>query len=191
MADSVKRCADIIDGLLSLAKVSRQGLISEPIDVTALIHSVVDELRQQYSGYEVSCTIPEGVTLQADPRLIKSLFSNLLDNAWKYTAKAPDPAVEIQVTLHEGTPTFSVSDNGAGFDMAHAARIFEPFQRMHSAAEFPGIGVGLATVARIVQRYGGRIWVDSAPGRGTTFRFTLPGAALRQETIRSRKEASG
>jgi signal transduction histidine kinase len=191
IADGVKRCADIIDGLLSLAKVSRQGLLSEPIDMTALIYSVVEELRQHYPAHGVRAAIPEGVTLQADPRLIESLFSNLLDNAWKYTAKTTDPAVEIKVEPHEGLLTLSVSDNGAGFDMAHATHIFEPFRRMHSAAEFPGIGVGLATVARIVQRYGGRIWVDSAPGKGTTFRFTLPGAALCQETIRSRKEANG
>jgi signal transduction histidine kinase len=190
IADNVRRCADIIDGLLSLAKVSRQGLISEPIDVTALIHGLVEELRQHYPAHNVRCTIPEGITARADPRVLKSLFENLLDNAWKYTAKAADPAVDIRVVLEGNLPAVLISDNGAGFDMAHASRIFEPFHRMHTATEFPGIGVGLATVARIVQRYGGSIRVDSTPGKGTEFRFTLPAAEVRQETVWPASKAS-
>lgn len=181
IADSVKRCGDIIDGLLSLAKVSRQGLMKESIDMSGLARSIVDDLRLQYPGHSVSCQIPEGISLEADPRLIKSLLANLLDNAWKYTAKSPAPAVELRYATRDGMQEFSVSDNGAGFNMAYAGRIFEPFQRMHSAAEFPGVGVGLATVARIVQRYGGKIWVESTPGKGTTFHFTLPLAMPRQE----------
>lgn len=183
IADSVKRCAEIIDGLLSLAKVSRQGLIKEPIDVTALTRNIVADLRLQYPGHAVDCQVPEGLALDADPRLIKSLLANLLDNAWKYTAKSPAPTVELRYMARDGMHEFLVGDNGAGFNMAYASRIFEPFQRMHSAAEFPGIGVGLATVARIVQRYGGRIWVESAPGRGTTFHFTLPAAMPRQTHV--------
>jgi signal transduction histidine kinase len=183
IADSVKRCAEIIDGLLSLAKVSRQGLIKEPIDVTALARSIVDDLRQQYPGHAVACQIPEGLALEADPRLLKSLLSNLLDNAWKYTARSQAPTVELRCAIRDGAHEFSVADNGAGFNMAYAGRIFEPFQRMHSAAEFPGVGVGLATVARIVQRYGGKIWVESTPGVGTTFHFTLPAAAPRQAPV--------
>jgi PAS domain S-box-containing protein len=182
IADSVKRCGDIIDALLSLAKVSRQGLAKESIDLTGLIRSIVDELRQQYPNHSVHCEIPEGLWLEADARLMKSLFANLLDNAWKYTGRSPAPTVKLRWEPRDDSDEFSVADNGAGFDMAYAERIFEPFQRMHSAAEFPGIGVGLATVARIVQRYGGRIWVDSRPGKGTTFHFTLPGAMPRRAT---------
>jgi signal transduction histidine kinase len=170
----VKRSSEIVEGLLSLAKLARQHLLSQPVDMTVLASAIVDELRQQYPAHAVDCTICEAVKLQADPRLIKSLLSNLLGNAWKYTSKRTAARVSLQCSFEEGTPVFSVSDNGAGFDMAHAQSLFQPFQRMHSAAEFPGIGIGLATVARIVQRYGGRIWVQSQPGRGTTFFFTLP-----------------
>jgi signal transduction histidine kinase len=188
IADSVKRCADIIDGLLSLAKVSRQGLINETVDVTAMAHSIVDDLRHQNPEHAVACVIPEGITLNADPRLLKSLLYNLLDNAWKYTAKSISPTVEVHCVTRGGATEFSVRDNGVGFDMTYADRIFEPFQRMHSSADFPGIGVGLATVARIVQRYGGKIWVESAPGKGATFHFTLPAATAdnREDSLRRR-----
>jgi signal transduction histidine kinase len=110
---------------------------------------------------------------------MKSLLSNLLGNAWKYTSKTANAHVELSCKAATGGVVFSVRDNGAGFDMSRAQRIFEPFQRMHTAAEFPGVGIGLAIVARIVQRYSGKITADSEPSRGTTFRFTLPAAAVR------------
>jgi signal transduction histidine kinase len=127
------------------------------------------------------------MTLNADPRLLKSLLHNLLDNAWKYTAQSSSPAVEIQCVTSGGATRFSVRDNGVGFDIKYAERIFEPFQRMHSSAEFPGIGIGLATVARIVQRYGGEIRAESAPGKGTVFHFTLPAATTdnREDSLRA------
>jgi signal transduction histidine kinase len=108
---------------------------------------------------------------------MKSLLSNLLGNAWKYTSRTPNARVEVSCTQATGGVVFSVRDNGAGFDMSRSQRLFEPFQRMHSASEFPGVGIGLAIVARIVRRYGGKITVDSECGRGTIFRFTLPAAA--------------
>jgi signal transduction histidine kinase len=172
---NVTRCADIVDGLLSLARISRESLLNERVDLSTLARSIVDELQQQHPARDVQCSIQPDLIVNADPRLMKSLLANLLGNAWKYTSRTPHARIEL---ARSEAPVFSVRDNGAGFDMAGAERIFEPFHRLHSAAEFPGVGIGLATVARIVHRYAGKVTVDSAPGRGTTFRFTLPNAAV-------------
>ncbi|HKS56820.1 MAG TPA: ATP-binding protein [Steroidobacteraceae bacterium] len=174
----VRRSSDIIDGLLSLARISRQELLNERVDLSALAQSIVDDLKQQYPRQSVECRIEPKLSVNADPRLMKSLLYNLLGNAWKYTSRTEYPRVELVQTDARDTTVFSVRDNGAGFDMAGAEHIFEPFHRLHSASEFPGIGIGLATVARIVQRYAGKITVESVAGKGTTFRFTLPAAAL-------------
>jgi signal transduction histidine kinase len=174
----VRRSSDIIDGLLSLARISRQELLNERVDLSALAQSIVDDLNQQYPRHRVECRIEPRLTVNADPRLMKSLLYNLLGNAWKYTSRTEHARVELGQAASRDTTVFSVRDNGAGFDMAGAEHIFEPFHRLHAASDFPGIGIGLATVARIVQRYAGRITVESAAGKGTTFRFTLPAAAL-------------
>jgi signal transduction histidine kinase len=174
----VRRSSDIIDGLLSLARISRQELLNERVDLSALAQTIVDDLNQQYPRQRVECRIEPKLSVNADPRLMKSLLYNLLDNAWKYTSRTQYPRVELVHSDARDTMVFSVRDNGAGFDMAGAEHIFEPFHRLHSASEFPGIGIGLATVARIVQRYAGKITVESVAGKGTTFRFTLPAATL-------------
>ena len=174
----VRRSSDIIDGLLSLARISRQELLNERVDLSALAQTIVDDLNQQYPRQRVECRIEPKLSVNADPRLMKSLLYNLLGNAWKYTSRTEYPRVELVHSDARDTTVFSVRDNGAGFDMAGAEHIFEPFHRLHSASEFPGIGIGLATVARIVQRYAGKITVESVAGKGTTFRFTLPAAAL-------------
>lgn len=179
---NVMRSAEIIDGLLSLARVSRQESLNERVDVSVLARTVVEDLRQQYPKHRVECVIQPGLRVDADPRLMKSLFGNLLGNAWKYTCRTPNARVELNCTHTTGAVVFSVRDNGAGFDMSRSQRLFEPFQRLHSAAEFPGVGIGLAIVARIVRRYGGKITVDSEPARGTIFRFTLPAAAVHLQT---------
>jgi signal transduction histidine kinase len=176
---NVARSAEIIDGLLSLARISRQELLNERVDLSSLATVIVDDLRQQYPRHEVECTIEPDLVVDADPRLMKSLLGNLLGNAWKYTTRTPHARVELARAQAFESEVFSVRDNGAGFDMAHAGHLFEPFRRLHAAADFPGIGIGLATVARIVQRYSGRITVESAPGKGATFRFTLPAATAR------------
>jgi signal transduction histidine kinase len=174
----VRRSSDIIDGLLSLARISRQELLNERVDLSALAQSIVEDLNQQYPRQRVDCRIEPKLTVNADPRLMKSLLYNLLGNAWKYTSRTEHPRVELAQAEARDAAVFSVRDNGAGFDMAGAEHIFEPFHRLHAASDFPGIGIGLATVARIVQRYAGKITVESAEGKGTTFRFTLPAAAL-------------
>jgi signal transduction histidine kinase len=175
---NVTRSSEIIDGLLSLARVSRQELLNERVDVSTLARNIVEDLRQQYPRHKVECVIESNLMVDADPRLMKSLLSNLLGNAWKYTSRTSHARVEVSCTQATGGIVFSVRDNGAGFDMSRSQRLFEPFQRLHSPAEFPGVGIGLAIVARIVRRYGGKITVDSEPGRGTIFRFTLPAAAV-------------
>lgn len=175
---NVTRSSEIIDGLLSLARVSRQELLNECVDVSALARNIVEDLRQQYPKHKVECAIEPHLVVNADPRLMKSLFGNLLGNAWKYTGRTPNARVEVSCTQATGGMVFSVRDNGAGFDMSASQRLFEPFQRLHSTAEFPGVGIGLAIVARIVRRYGGKITVDSEIGRGTIFRFTLPAAVV-------------
>jgi signal transduction histidine kinase len=174
----VRRSSDIIDGLLSLARISRQELLNERVDLSALAQTIVEDLNQQYPRHRVECRIEPKLAVNADPRLMKSLLYNLLGNAWKYTSRTEHPRVELVHAEARDTTVFSVRDNGAGFDMAGAEHIFEPFHRLHSAADFPGIGIGLATVARIVQRYAGKITVESAEGKGTIFRFTLPAAIL-------------
>jgi signal transduction histidine kinase len=174
----VRRSSDIIDGLLSLARISRQELLNERVDLSALAQAIVEDLNQQYPRHRVDCRIEPRLTVNADPRLMKSLLYNLLGNAWKYTSRTEHPRVELGQAQARDAAVFSVRDNGAGFDMAGAEHIFEPFHRLHTANDFPGIGIGLATVARIVQRYAGKITVESAEGKGTTFRFTLPAAAL-------------
>lgn len=176
---SVTRSSEIIDGLLSLARVSRQELLNERVDITTLAGSIVEDLRHQYPKHVVECAIEPQLAANADPRLMKSLLSNLLGNAWKYTTNTQNAQVELSCKQAPGVVVFSVRDNGAGFDMSRAQRLFEPFQRLHTAAEFPGVGIGLAIVARIVRRYAGKITVDSEPCRGTIFRFTLPAAAIR------------
>ena len=176
---SVMRSSEIIDGLLSLARVSRQELLNERVDISALARTIVEDLRHQYPKHQVMCVIEPKLIADADPRLMKSLLANLLGNAWKYTSRTPNAQVELSCKQATGGVVFTVRDNGAGFDLSRSQRLFEPFQRMHTTAEFPGIGIGLAIVARIVRRYAGKITVDSEPCRGTTFRFTLPAAAIR------------
>jgi signal transduction histidine kinase len=176
---NVARSAEIIDGLLSLARISRQELLNERVDLSSLAATIVEDLRHQYPRHEVECSIEPQLVVDADPRLMKSLLANLLGNAWKYTSKTPHARVELARAEAQQTAVFSVRDNGAGFDMANARHLFEPFRRLHAASDFPGIGIGLATVARIVQRYSGRITVESVPGKGATFRFTLPAATAR------------
>jgi signal transduction histidine kinase len=180
---NVTRSSEIIDGLLSLARVSRQELLNERVDVSVLARNIVEDLRQQYPKHRVECVIEPSLVVNADPRLMKSLFGNLLGNAWKYTSRTPNARVELSCTQATGGIVFSVRDNGAGFDMSRSQRLFEPFQRLHSIAEFPGVGIGLAIVARIVRRYGGKITADSESGRGTIFRFTLPAAVVSSREI--------
>jgi light-regulated signal transduction histidine kinase (bacteriophytochrome) len=165
----------LIDALLLLSKVARMELRRNAMDLSGLARMVARDLEQGDSGRKVEFMIAEGVRAMGDANLLRVVLENLLGNAWKFTAKREDARIEFDVETAGGGPVYRVRDNGVGFDMKYAGKLFSPFQRLHPASEFPGTGIGLATVHRVVQRHGGRVWAESAAGQGTTIRFTLGG----------------
>ncbi len=169
---TVERLARLIDKLLAFGRVSRHALARERVDLSALAREVVAELRRAEPERPVRIDIADGLAADADPALLRVVLDNLIGNAWKYTAGNDEARIEVGRT-RDAVPTFFVRDNGVGFDMTRAEQLFTPFRRLHSASRFPGTGVGLATVQRILERHGGRIWAWSEPGRGATFYFTV------------------
>lgn len=167
------RMGELIDALLDLSRMSRDAVRCEPVDLGAMAREILDELRSKEPDRRVTATVAEHLEACADPGLIRSVLRNLLENAWKYTALTPDAVIEFGATEDNGTPVYYVRDNGAGFDMKYAGKLFEPFQRLHGEQEFGGTGVGLATVDRIIRRHDGSIWAESELDRGATFYFTL------------------
>ncbi len=161
----------LIDDLLELARVARGDLRREQVDLSAIARGVMEELRREEPGRDVIFSTPKSLEAEGDPRLIKIALENLLGNALKFT-RDENPA-EIEVDVDAGSGAYLVRDNGAGFEMAYAEKLFAPFGRLHHDEEFEGTGVGLATVARIIRRHGGRIWAVGEPGKGATFYFTL------------------
>jgi len=168
-----QRMATLIDDLLKLARVTRVEMRTERVDLSAMAQDIVADLQRTDSARQVECTIAPGLEARADPPLVRVVLDNLLRNSWKYTAKQPRPRVEFGSTEANGGRAFMVRDNGAGFDMKYMDKLFGVFQRLHSASEFEGTGVGLATVRRIITRHGGRIWAEGAVDQGATFYFTL------------------
>ena len=166
------RMARMIDDLLDLSRAARVELRREQVDLSAVVRDVVAELRDADPDRRVEIAVADGLTARGDPHLIRLVLINLLGNAWKFTARR-DPAVIEVDGLEEDRHVFVVRDNGAGFDMRYVAKLFDPFQRLHSTADFEGTGIGLAIVQRIVQRHGGRIWAESEIDHGTAFYFTL------------------
>ncbi len=165
----------MIDALLALARLSQQPLVRQPVNLSQMAGYVVDELRRAHPERLVEVDIEADLGVNGDPTLLRLVLENLLGNAWKYTAKAASPRIELR---REACDTaqglgFVVRDNGAGFDMRSADRLFGLFQRLHSSTDFPGHGVGLASVRRIVERHGGRVWAESEPGRGAAFHVVL------------------
>lgn len=167
------RMGHLIDALLRLARVSRMELVRRPVDMTQIARSVIAHLQASEPSRTVDVVIREDLVSTGDAQLIRSLLDNLLGNAWKFTLKTSNPKLELGVEESRDTKVYFVRDNGAGFDMADAGRLFTPFQRLHAAKEFAGSGIGLATAQRIVRRHGGRIWVEAIPNEGAVFRFTL------------------
>ena len=171
-----QRMNQLIDDMLRLAKVTQSEMNVEAVDISALARAIVTRLQEEAPERRVDCAIEPGLMVRGDASLLQGALTNLLDNAWKFTSKRDHARIEVGQTRKDGAQVLFVRDNGAGFDMAHASKLFAPFQRMHRAAEFPGTGVGLATVQRIVHRHGGQIWVESEVDRGTTFFLTLEAA---------------
>lgn len=169
----VARMSTLIEALLELARINRAPLRNEDVDLSAIASGALADLRRAHPERVVSTDITAGLRVPGDRRLLEVMLVNLLGNAWKFTSRST--AAHIELGRHPAEePTFFVRDNGAGFDMAHAERLFTPFQRLHTKSEFDGTGIGLATVQRVISRHGGRIWAASAVGQGATFYFSLP-----------------
>lgn len=171
---SAENMAVLIDDLLALSRVTTHDLAVERVDLAAIAGTVVDDLRAAEPLRDVVVSIRGPMQIQADEGLLRSLMTNLIGNAWKFTAKERAPHIEVGCdNTDEGWVVHFVRDNGAGFAMNEAAKVFEPFHRFHSTQDFAGTGVGLATCQRVVHRHGGSIWINSAPGKGTTVFFSL------------------
>jgi light-regulated signal transduction histidine kinase (bacteriophytochrome) len=162
----------LIDDLLALSRVGRSELRRQRVNLSRLVAAIAEELSQGEPQRQARFIIAPGIEVEGDERLLRIVLDNLLRNAWKFTARQPKPLIEFGVAA-EPEQAFFIRDNGAGFDMAYAGRLFGVFQRLHSPAEFPGTGIGLATVQRIVTRHGGRVWAEGRVGAGATFYFTL------------------
>jgi signal transduction histidine kinase len=171
---STQRMAQLIEDLLNLARVARANLQRGPVDLSALARQVIADLEQREPERTVEISVWDGMGAEADGRLLRAALENLIGNAWKFTGKTPDARIEIGCLRDGEQTTFFVRDNGPGFDMSYAHKLFSAFQRLHAATEYSGTGIGLATVHRIIERHGGRIWADAQPGKGAVFFFTLP-----------------
>jgi signal transduction histidine kinase len=168
-----QRMGTLIDDLLKLARVTRAEIRTEDVDLSGMARDIAAELEGATPERKVEFAIAPGLKARGDTRLLRVVLDNLLRNSWKYTAKQPAPRVEFRSADANGGQAFMVRDNGAGFDMKYADKLFGVFQRLHSAADFEGTGIGLATVRRIINRHGGRIWAEGAVDQGATFYFTL------------------
>ncbi|WP_169307275.1 sensor histidine kinase [Chitiniphilus eburneus] len=174
MRGTMRHMGVLVDDLLTLSRLSRSEIRRQPVDLAAVAYEIVEELRALQPDRQVEIAFPDCLMASADPKLIRIVLYNLLDNAWKFTSHVPEPVISLEVNEANGQQVYQVSDNGVGFDMAQVIRLFLPFQRLHPPGEYEGNGIGLAIAQAIVQRHGGRIWAKGAPDEGTTFYFTLP-----------------
>jgi light-regulated signal transduction histidine kinase (bacteriophytochrome) len=170
--DAAQRMSGMLEGLLVLARIQRAEVHPIHVDLSASARGILERLQAADPSRIVEVAIPDGIAAEGDATLLTAALEALLQNAWKFT-RGRDPG-RIEVGVQPTTPaTYFVRDNGVGFDMSHAGKLFSPFQRVHSEKEFEGVGVGLASAHRILRRHGGRIWMDAAPDQGATFYFTL------------------
>lgn len=180
----------LIEDLLKLSRVSRGELLRQPVDLTRMAEAILAELRKGEPGRQVQTNLQAGLTAYGDERLLQVALDNLLGNSWKFTRKTAEARIEFGYTREQGG-AFFVRDNGAGFDPAFAQRLFAVFQRLHPASEFPGTGVGLATVQRILRRHGGSAWATGAVNQGACFFFTLPGGGSSTQNLVETDRVSG
>jgi light-regulated signal transduction histidine kinase (bacteriophytochrome) len=170
---ATERMGQLIDALLSLSRVTRVEFRRESVNLSRLADAAVKQLRASQPERVVDFANEGDVVAQGDAPLLRALLENLIGNAWKFTGSRSGSRISFGVESHDGTPVYYVRDNGAGFDMAYAQKLFAPFQRLHTQSEFAGTGIGLATVQRIVDRHGGRVWAEGKVAEGATFYFTL------------------
>jgi light-regulated signal transduction histidine kinase (bacteriophytochrome) len=170
---SSNKMSELIENMLSLSKVSRQEVILEQVNLSVIANTIVSELRQVEPANNVEVVIAEQLESHCDSRLISMALFNLIGNAWKYSSKTSCARIEFREMEKEGQKIFYVRDNGAGFDMKFSEKLFTPFQRLHTDREFPGTGIGLAIVKRVIEKHRGSIWAQSETGKGATFYFTL------------------
>jgi light-regulated signal transduction histidine kinase (bacteriophytochrome) len=164
----------LIDDLLTFSRLGRSEIAKTSVDVTALVHGVVDELRRLEPGRPVTVTVGDLAPVRADGSMLRQVLANLIGNAWKFTRGRAAARITVGCRRVRGETIYFVADNGAGFDMQYAGKLFGVFQRLHRPDEFDGTGVGLAIVQRVVQRHGGRVWADGEVDRGATFSFAMP-----------------
>ncbi|PKN94431.1 MAG: hypothetical protein CVU44_04925 [Chloroflexi bacterium HGW-Chloroflexi-6] len=170
---AAKNMGQLIDDLLRLSRITRVELHRQPVDLHSLSEEIYQQLKAAEPERNIEIHIAKNLKSKGDERLIKVALENLISNAWKFTAKTPGAVIEVNKLTHNGKKTFYVRDNGVGFNMDYVDKLFGAFQRLHSVDEFPGTGIGLAIVKRIIQKHGGQVWAESEPGKGTTFFFTL------------------
>lgn len=168
-----RRMSEITEDLLNLARVTGAEIRREPLDLSAIAAGIAAELARRHPERRCTVDIQPGLTARGDARLLSIALENLLGNAWKFTGRRSDSRIEFGAEVRDGVRNYYVRDNGAGFDMQQAGRLFTPFYRQHHAADFEGTGIGLSIVKRIVERHGGRVWAEAAPDEGATFHFTL------------------
>ena len=165
--------SQLINALLNLSRTTLGGLNRATVDLSALVRATAEELRKSEPARRADFIIADGVTADGDPTMLRAVIDNLMRNAWKFTGGHPTAKIEFGITRKDGKTVFFVRDDGAGFDMTYADKLFMPFQRLHLSSEFPGLGIGLATVQRIIRRHGGRIWAEGSLEKGAVFYFTL------------------
>ena len=170
---ATQRMGTLIDDLLRLSRLTRTEMLVEKVNLTEIAWSIVNELQKSQPERTVKIEIADGLEVTADPKLIRIALENLLGNAWKFTGKRPDATIELGSTTEGGKNAYYVRDNGAGFDMAYVNKLFIPFQRLHSMEEYPGTGVGLGTVQRIMHRHGGKVWAEGQVDHGATFHLSF------------------
>ncbi|MGZ7066511.1 MAG: sensor histidine kinase [Candidatus Aminicenantales bacterium] len=170
---ATERMSQLIDDLLNLSRITRADMRRGRVDLSLMVRRIADGIRKSQPERDVAFVIENGISAEGDDRLLNIVLENLIENAWKFTSQCPAARIEFGAMRKDGCAVYFVRDNGIGLDMAYAGKLFQPFQRLHSINEFPGTGIGLATVKRIIDRHGGRVWIQGETGGGTTVFFTL------------------